>query len=94
MTGFAVILFLFRRSPLNLVFTLALSYGLGFGLLAQWMLVLGILQISYSVMTIGLPLVVCAVIIFLFGLKRTKINVEVLKERKDSLFLSNLPINQ
>ncbi len=59
--GYAVVSFLFRHRPLGLLFNLALSYGLGMGLLTQWMLILGILKKNFSVYSIGLPLITVAV---------------------------------
>lgn len=38
--------------------TAALSYGLGIGILAQWMLVLGVARVPYTVATMAWPLVI------------------------------------
>ena len=40
--GFILTLFLFRKKSTSLPFSLALGYGLGAGLLTQWMLFLGV----------------------------------------------------
>ncbi len=55
--GYSVVIVLFQKRPLGILFSLALAYGLGMGLLTQWMLILGALKIPLGVATIGLPLI-------------------------------------
>jgi hypothetical protein len=42
----------------KVLLTLALSYGLGLGILSQWMLILGIMRIPFMTSTITLPLAI------------------------------------
>ncbi len=56
--GYSLILLLFRQKPLGFVFSLALGYGLGMGILAQWMLLLGVMQWPMDLLTISIPLVI------------------------------------
>ena len=46
--GYELIVLLFARYPLPFFVSLALAYGLGMGLLTQWMFLLGVLGIPYT----------------------------------------------
>ena len=54
--GYVLLLLMTRDRRLPLTLGLALGYGLGNGILCQWMFALGILGIPYSVRSIGFPL--------------------------------------
>jgi len=72
-TGFALSLLIMRQCTIGKSFRLALAYGLGMGVLAHWMLFLDILKIKFSVIGIGVPLLVfSAVIIIIAGLLRRR----------------------
>lgn len=62
--GYITLTILSRGKTINLALSLALSYGLGVGLLSQWMLILGIFDIPWDLSTIVIPL---AIILSLFG---------------------------
>lgn len=68
--GYAIVISLFAGRRFSLPATLALSYGMGMGLLAQLMLILGILKIPYGPLSIGIPLFLTAAILLLFQRKR------------------------
>jgi len=68
--GYAVMIYLFRGRRFSVPVTLALSYGMGMGLLAQLMLVLGVLKIPYGSFSIGMPLFLTTVILLLLHRKR------------------------
>ena len=66
--GMSVVLYLFRRKPLSLFLMLALSWGVGLGLLAQYMLILTMIGIRLSVTTIAVPIMgVVLMLIYLSG---------------------------
>ena len=67
MLGFAVQYFLTRQIVINLFFMLAVGFGLGCGLVAQWMLCLKILKIQYDLFTIGAPLLMAALILLILS---------------------------
>ncbi len=54
--GFAITSYLFRKNPLDLFTNLALSWGLGMGILTHWMLILLIFRIKFDFISIYLPL--------------------------------------
>lgn len=56
--GYTLLNFLFRKNEFNLITSLALSYGLGLGLLTLWMFMVGIGGIKYNVPIIGIPLLI------------------------------------
>ena len=60
--GYFLILFLFRDRPLPVLPSIALAYGLGMGILTQWMLVIGACGIKYTLTSIGMPLAVLALV--------------------------------
>jgi len=66
--GFSVLLFIFRQKPFNILLTLAISYGTGFGLLAQWMLILGLTNTPCTSKTVGTPLIFLSCIFFILYL--------------------------
>ncbi len=72
--GYTFLNFLFRKSKLNFTTSLALSYGLGLGILTQWMLLLSIAGIKYSVPIIGTPLVISSLVFGLLAYKKDKKN--------------------
>ena len=57
--GFVLQEILFRRPP-PFALRMSLSYGLGLGVITQWMLGLGILGVSYNLLTVGCPLLILA----------------------------------
>ncbi|MCK5012577.1 MAG: hypothetical protein KAS66_02055 [Candidatus Omnitrophica bacterium] len=54
--GLSLILIIFRKSRLGPSLSLALAYGLGLGVLTLWMVFLTIVDIPFTVMTTGLPI--------------------------------------
>jgi len=79
--GFFIIGLLFREARLPLSFKLALGYGLGMGLVAFWMLVLGMLGISYDLFVLAGPLLVLTLILA-FGMWRSRDRFAAGKEDK------------
>jgi hypothetical protein len=55
--GYALLAVLCGRMSLGVMLRSALGFGIGFGILSHWMLVLGILNIPWDVAVIGLPLI-------------------------------------
>lgn len=70
--GYVVIHILFKNRQLPVLPKLTISYGLGFGILTQWMLLLCILKIPLGLISIGLPLLIAALFFFIFHLDKTK----------------------
>lgn len=64
LSGLTVLFLLFRRFPIHLLFSTAIAFGLGLGLLGQGMLLLGIFQINFNILTIGGPLLAPALVVF------------------------------
>jgi len=63
--GYWVLMSILGRHPKEpILFRLAVSFGLGFGLLAQWMLVMGIVKIPYSLELVALPIVFTTIALF------------------------------
>ena len=62
--GMAVLFLLFRRFPVNLLFSTAIAFGLGLGLLGQGMLLLGILGIEFNLLTISGALLAMTFVVF------------------------------
>ena len=60
--GYFLILLLFRDRPLPVLPSIAFAYGLGMGILTQWMLVIGACGIKYTLTSIGMPLAVLALV--------------------------------
>ena len=67
--GYFLILFLFRDRPLPILPSIAFAYGLGMGILTQWMLVLGVCGIKYNLVSIGIPLATFTLVSSLFFLR-------------------------
>lgn len=61
--GFAVVSFLLRNAKVPAFFVLALSYGLGLGILGVWMYVLGGLRLPISVLSVYVPLAIGAALL-------------------------------
>lgn len=70
--GYSLVMFFFRNQPLSVLWKVSLGYALGMGVLSQWMLILGILKIPFHPMTIGGPLLLIQVAIWLCLLARRK----------------------
>ncbi len=73
--GYALLAFMFRKTPLKIMLSSALAYGLGLGVLSQWMLILGMAGIRYSLSTIGLPLIILTLFFVFLTLKHKKQNI-------------------
>lgn len=72
--GYALVVLLCRRLSIDLLPSLAISYGLGMGILSQWMLLLGMAQIPFNLMTIGIPLTLVAILFSSLALTKLKRN--------------------
>lgn len=72
LAGYAFLNFLFRRDKLNFLASFGFSYGLGMGILTQWMLFLHIIGISYSVGAVAIPLLFFSVLFFFLAFKQEK----------------------
>ncbi|MDB4349596.1 hypothetical protein OAA99_01425 [Omnitrophica bacterium] len=72
LAGYALLSFILRRNRPGPLASLALSFGLGLGILTHWMLLLDIVKVKYSVGTIGSPLVIFSLLVFLSILFTTK----------------------
>lgn len=59
--GFVVLALLFREKRMDIPLTVALGFGLGFGIFAQWMLFLGIIGVPFQTIIVGLPVTVAIV---------------------------------
>jgi len=79
--GYAITLYLTRHHPLPKVFCLAVGYGLGTGLLTQWMLFLGVFNIPLSAAAINIPLF-ALLLACLFALKKNGIGMISLNFKK------------
>ena len=66
--GYVFLIYLFRKQVLPLSLMIALSYGLGLGLLAIWMLCLFICQQTFHLSLIRTPFVLVTIFAFLFYL--------------------------
>jgi len=66
--GYVSLLFLFPKRALPISLKVALSYGLGLGILAIWMLCLFIFQHTFNLLQIRTPFVLITIFIFLFYL--------------------------
>jgi len=86
--GMSLVQLFFRKIHLHAVFTLALSYGLGCGLLSQWMLILGMAQIRYSMINISVPLLIVAIILYFIQFKWKKAHFlaqQMIRDNKETL---------
>src|SRR3989338_2787349 len=81
--GYGLLGILCRRINMGLIFSLALSYALGLGILAQLMLIISILEIPLTLSNIGIPLIL---ITSLFLILRIFINKRF--KNKEALFKS------
>ena len=68
--GYLIIYLLFDRKPFPFWFHISLSYGLGIGIVSQWILLLGILNIPYNRQTLSLPLLSIIMLLFLWAKKK------------------------
>lgn len=73
-TGYTLVVLLCRRLSIDLLPCLAISYGLGMGVLSQWMLLLGMAQIPLNLMTIGIPLTFVTISLSILALTKLKKN--------------------
>ena len=73
-TGYTFLLWLDHKYAIPLSLKIALAYGLGLGLLAIWMLCLGILRQNFNLFSIGMPLIVVTSIFMIYSLKRKGIS--------------------
>jgi len=62
--GYACILYILGRVRLPFLLILSLSFGMGLGVLCQWMLFLGMLRVPYHLDIIGIPLIIITVLFF------------------------------
>ena len=81
--GYLLVIFITRKNRLPFFFSVSLGFGLGMGLLTQWILVLGILKIPFSDSLINYPL--CLVVATLLFLCK-KHDVPIFKKRFKDLF--------
>ncbi len=72
--GYALVVLLCRRLSMDMLPSLAISYGLGMGILSQWMLLLGMAQIPLNLRTIGIPLAFIAISFSVLALIKLKKN--------------------
>jgi hypothetical protein len=94
LAGCAVILFFFRRRSMPLFLGLALSWGVGWGILSHLMLLLGITGIPFSLKSIILPLYGLTCLLFVLykknrlPSKRSDSSIMLFPEKKegDALF--------
>lgn len=70
--GYGLLLIIMREYSFPFIASLALAYGLGLGILTQWMLLLGIFEIPLHLGTIGLPLCIFALCLVFLYLKKYK----------------------
>ncbi len=71
--GYSVVQLLFQKNPPPLTLQFALSYGLGMGILSQWILCLGVAGIPYTENIIRLPLVLVMLLFLTIAwLRRSK----------------------
>jgi len=64
--GFLFLKIIFKRFPLPMPLIIGLSYGLGMGILAQWMLLMGICHIPYVKEIIEFPILVGVLLLFFY----------------------------
>lgn len=78
LSGFSITQMLFARHRLPWPLTAAISYGLGFGLLSQWILILGILKIKFTILSISAPLLALSGLLLLLhrAMKKPKVSGE------------------
>lgn len=72
--GYALVVLLCRRLSMDMLPSLAISYGLGMGILSQWMLLLGMAKIPLNLVTIGIPLTFIALSLSILALIKLKKN--------------------
>lgn len=60
--GYIFLFFLFPKNDIDNPLRIGLAYGLGMGMLTQWMLLLGILNIPFNSIVIGAPLILISLI--------------------------------
>jgi len=75
--GYFVLRLLLQTQTMSMIPQLALSYGLGFGLLSQWMLILGICEIPISFGIIAGPLIILSILLWL--VKKISMRKQMLK---------------
>ncbi len=71
--GYSFLNLVLRRNFLDFPTRIAIAYGIGFGILAQWMLILGIFHKTYSFNIIAFPLILFTIICILLGYLREKL---------------------
>ena len=59
-----------QRMPAGLL--LPVGFGIGFGLLTQWMLLLSIVHLRYSLLTVGLPIVAAGILLAAGSFQKNK----------------------
>jgi len=92
-TGYAFLLWLDHKYAIPLSLKIALAYGLGLGLLAIWMLCLGMLQQNFNLFSIGMPLIIVTSILMIYNLKRKR-HIKITKALVSSRsYLTNAPDN-
>ena len=73
LAGYSIYLFLFKDPPFNRLASLAISFGIGIGMITHWMVILSLLKVNLNRGNIGLPLIVLAFILILYvNLKKRK----------------------
>jgi len=67
--GYSFLIFLDQKDTIPTSLRISLAYGLGLGLLAIWMLVLGVFKQTYSLFSIGMPLILVSCIFLTLKLR-------------------------
>ena len=71
-TGYQLLRFILRQNAINIIPAGALAYGLGLGILSQWMLFLGIAEIPYTLGIIAIPLLLITLLLGWRSRERSK----------------------
>lgn len=97
LAGYAVCLILFKKIPFDPLVSFSISFGVGMGIIAQWMLVLSILGITYSRTSICFPLITLSLTCIYYIKKKwrhqrtpgEKLSINANKDSCYPYFLSN-----
>ena len=101
LAGYAVCLIIFKKNLFIPLVTLSISFGVGLGIITQWMLLLSMIGINYSRTNICFPLIVLS-LISIFYVKKSKVDnnvnrnnlvVNKKRERVTAGILSNFSLN-
>ena len=78
--GLSLIFLMFKQNRPNTPLSLALAYGLGLGILSQWMLLLAVTNINFHLSVIGLPILVTAFLVMYFVIRRNRFALDLIKK--------------